>query len=203
MSVRADQATPRIDPDDLSASTPGRPARRRRWLRRALALGVGVLVLVTAATARLIVWPARGLPAKVDAIVMLAGPGKLQPAALDLARQHRAPYLVISLGTPPSGNHCPAPVAGVRIICFNPVPATTQGEAEFFGRLAKRYHWRSVAVVTITSQDTRARLRVGRCFAGHVYVDTVPPDPSFTSWPYQIAYQWAALFKALVLQRSC
>jgi len=166
-------------------------------------LAVVVLVLLTAATARLFVWPARGVPAKVDAIVMLAGPGKLQPAALHLARQHRAPYLVISLGTPPSGYHCPAPISGVKTICFNPVPATTQGEAEYFGRLAKRYHWRSVLVVTITSQDTRARLRVERCFAGHVYVATVPPDPSYTNWPYQIAYQWAALFKALVLQRSC
>lgn len=162
-----------------------------------------VLVLFTAATARLFVWPARGIPAKVNAIVVLAGPGKVQPAALDLARQHRAPYLVVSLGTPPSGNHCPWPISGVKTICFNPVPATTQGEAEFVGRLAKRYHWRSVAVVTITSQDTRARWRVQRCFGGQVYVDTVRPDPAFTNWPYQIAYQWGALIKALVFQRGC
>jgi hypothetical protein len=162
-----------------------------------------VLVLFTAATARLFVWPARGMPAKVNAIVVLAGPGKVQPAALDLARQHRAPYLVVSLGTPPSGNHCPRPISGVKTICFNPVPASTQGEAEFVGRLAKRYHWRSVTVVTITSQDTRARLRVQRCFAGQVYVQTVPPNPAFTNWPYQIAYQWGALIKALVFQRGC
>jgi uncharacterized SAM-binding protein YcdF (DUF218 family) len=162
-----------------------------------------VLVLFTAATARLFVWPARGMPARVDAIVVLAGPGKLQPTALDLARQHRARYLVVSLGTPPSGYHCPAPVSGVKTICFNPVPASTEGEAEYVGRLAHRYRWRSVAVVTITSQDTRARLRVQRCFPGHVYVITVPPDPAFTNWPYQIAYQWAALVKAMVVQRSC
>jgi hypothetical protein len=58
-------------------------------------------------------------------------------------------------------------------------------------------------VVTITSQDTRARLRVQRCFDGHVYVVTVPPDLARTNWPYQIAYQWAALIKAEILQRSC
>ncbi len=162
-----------------------------------------MVVLFSVATARLFVLPTSGVPAKVDAIVMLAGPGNLAPAALTLARQHRARYLVISLGTPASGYPCPAPVPGVKTICFNPVPASTQGEAEFVGRLAKRYHWRSVAVVTITSQDTRARLRVERCFGGHVYVDTVPPDPAYTNWPYQIAYQWAALIKALVFQRNC
>jgi hypothetical protein len=75
--------------------------------------------------------------------------------------------------------------------------------AEYIGRLARRYHWRSVALVTITPQDTRARLRVQRCFAGPVYVVTTPPDPSQTSWPYQLAYQWGALLKALILQPSC
>ena len=40
--------------------------------------------------------------------------------------------------------------SGVRLICFNPSPGTTQGEAEFVGRLARKYYWHSVAVVTIT-----------------------------------------------------
>ncbi len=96
---------------------------------------------------------------------------------------------------------CPRPIPGVRVICFNPAPATTRGEAEYVSRLAKTYHWRSVAVVTITPQDSRARLRIERCFAGPVYVVTTPI--ALTSWPYQIAYQWGALIKALVVQRGC
>jgi len=84
------------------------------------------------------------------------------------------------------------------VICFNPSPATTQGEAEFVGRLARKHHWHSVAVVAITPQDSRTRLRVGRCFPGQVYVVTAPIRPS--TWPYQIAYEWAALIKALVIQ---
>ena len=51
--------------------------------------------------------------------------------------------------------------------------------------------------------DTRARLRIGRCFGGRVYAVTAPPAPSQTNWPYQIAYKWGALMKALLLQRSC
>jgi hypothetical protein len=161
------------------------------------------VALLAAATARLFIWPAQGVPGKVSAIVMLAGPGNLLSRAVELAREHRAPFLVISLGTPQSGNPCPPRIPGVRLICFNPVPASTQGEAEFVGRLARRHGWRSVALVTITPQATRARIRIARCFSGRVYVVTAPPAPSQTNWPYQIVYQWGALLKALIVQRGC
>ena len=178
-----------------------RRPRLRRGLRRLGAALAGVVIVVAAATARLFVWPDRGMPPKVSAIVMLDTPGGTLSTGLRLAAQHRAPYLVISLGTPESSYGCPQPVAGVRLICFNPSPGTTQGEAEFVGRLARKYHWSSVAVVTITPQDSRARLRVARCFAGPVYVVTTPIP--LASWPYQIAYEWGALTKALVAQRNC
>jgi hypothetical protein len=160
-----------------------------------------VFMAVSGATARLFIWPAQGMPARVSAIVMLDSPADPLSVALRLARQHRAPFLVVSLGTPDSGPDCPQPVSRVTLICFNPVPPTTEGEAEFVGRLARKYHWDSIVVVTITPQDSRARLRIERCFAGRVYVATAPI--TLTSWPYQIAYQWAALIKAWVVQRSC
>jgi hypothetical protein len=177
-----------------------RSGRRRRWRRRLIALAV-VVVLFLGATARLFVWPDRGMPSRVDALVSLDTPGGTLSSALRLAGQHRASSLVISLGTPQSGYGCPRPVSGVRLICFNPDPGTTQGEAEYVGRLARKYHWRSVAIVTITPQGTRARLRVERCFGGPVYVVGTPIG--LVSWPYQIGYEWGALFKALFLQRSC
>lgn len=160
-----------------------------------------LLVAFLGATARLFVWPDRGMPARVDAIVSLDVPYGGVDAAVRLAEQHRAPYLVASLGVPQSSYGCPPPVAGVKLICFNPDPATTQGEAEVVGRLARRYHWRSIVVVTITPQDTRARLRMERCFSGPVYVRTTAVP--FGAWPHQLAYEWGALVKALVLQRSC
>jgi uncharacterized SAM-binding protein YcdF (DUF218 family) len=80
-------------------------------------------------------------------------------------------------------------------------PATTKGEAEFVGRLAGKYHWKSVALVTTTPQATRARLRVERCFTGPVYVMTASLPPS--AWSYEIAYEWSATVKAVVFQRSC
>ena len=156
------------------------------------------------ATARLFIWPQQGMPARVDAIVMLDGAGNRLDTALKLARGHRAPMLVISRGTPYSSHGdsgCASKIPGVRVICFNPDPATTRGEAEFAGRLAKRYRWHSIILVTTTPQDTRARLRVERCFGGNIYVITAPLPAS--EWPGAIAYEWGATIKALFFQRSC
>jgi len=166
-----------------------------RARRRLFAALVAVLLAFGVVTARLFVWPAQGMPASVSAIVMLAGPGNR------LARQHRAPVLVVSRGWQGYAGPCPAATAGVQLICFDPDPATTRGEAEFVGRLAKRDHWSSVVLVATRGQDTRARIITGRCFSGSVYAVTaaLPWD----NWPYQLAYQWAALVKALVLDRAC
>ena len=183
---------------------PAGPARGRRRPRRRVRIALAVLVIIiAAASARLFVWPDQGMPARVSAIVRLDAPGPTSTIALRLATQHRAPFLVFSLGAPGTPGACPRPVPRVTLICFHPSPGTTQGEAEFVGRLARKYHWRSIAVVTIAPQDPRARLRMERCFAGPVYVVTAPLDPHQTTWPYQIAYEWGALAKALVLQRGC
>ena len=188
-----------VNPVVLAAprSAPGRGKSRRKVL---IALAA-VFFLFCAATARLFVWPAQGMPSRVDAIVMLDSSGHPLNAAVRLAEQHRASFLVVSQGTPASHDPCPQPVPRVTLICFNPTPPTTRGEAEFVGQLARKYRWRSIAIVAITPQDTRARLRVERCFPGQVYVVTAPIRPS--TWPYQIAYEWVALAKALLVERGC
>jgi hypothetical protein len=143
------------------------------------------------------------MPARVDAIVMMDGPGDRLGTTLSLAWAHRAPVVVISRGSTywGHGSVCAPAIPRVKVICFRPDPATTRGEAEFAGRLAQRYHWHSIALVTIRPQDTRARLRMQRCFPGRVYVVTAP-FPAH-EWPYEIAYEWGATLKALVLQRGC
>ena len=173
----------------------------RRVVRRSL-VALGILVLAfCVATARLLVWPAVGAPAAVSAIVMLDGPGDRLGVAQGLARQHRASVLVVSQGVSVSGDPCPSPTPGVRLVCFHPSPADTRGEAEYIGRLAKQYGWRSLVLVTTREQDTRARILVARCFTGSVYVITTARP--WYDWPDQIAYGWGALLKALVLKRTC
>lgn len=180
-----------------------RPLGRRRFLVATAALLVLLLAGLGVTTARWFVWPPRGMPARVDAIVMLDGPGDRLRTTLTLAWAHRAPVVVISRGSRywGHGSVCAPQIPRVTVICFRPDPATTRGEAEFAGRLAQRYHWRSIALVTITPQATRARLRVQRCFPGRVYVVTAPLPAH--EWPYEIAYEWGATVKALLVQRSC
>jgi hypothetical protein len=182
-----------------------RSAARRLWVSRtwrSILIAVSfVIVLFVAATVRLIMWPAVGMPARVDAIVMLAGPGDRLPLALQLAREHRAPVLVVSLGQHGYGSPCPPPTPAVKLICFEPNPGDTRGEAEYVGHLANQYHWRSLVLVIAQEQDTRARIRMRRCFGGSIYAITAPV--SWEHWPFQIAYEWGALFKAEILQRSC
>ncbi|MGH7511886.1 MAG: YdcF family protein [Gemmatimonadales bacterium] len=181
----------------------GEPGTRRkpsRW-RRVLATAAAVLLVFGVVTARLFVWPAIGMPARVSAIVLLAGPGDRLSVALGLARQHRAPVLVVSQGQHGYGGPCPPATPGVKLICFDPDPGNTRGEAEFVGRLAQKYHWTSVVLVSSRAQDTRARIVVGRCFGGPVYV--VTGSLPLRQWPYQIAYSWGALVKALAGERSC
>jgi uncharacterized SAM-binding protein YcdF (DUF218 family) len=169
--------------------------------RRAFAAVAAMIVVFCLTTARLFVWPTQGMPAHVSAVVMLAGPGDRLSVALQLAKEHRSLVLVVSQGQHGYGGPCPPKPSGVELICFDPDPGNTRGEAEYLGRLARRFHWNSVALVTTRSQDTRARMMVQRCFGGSVYVVTAPLAAG--SWPYQIAYEWGALFKALFLDRAC
>jgi hypothetical protein len=164
---------------------------------------IAILLAFAAATAHWFVWPQQGMPSRVDAIVMLDGSGDRLDTALDLAWTHRASMIVISRGSKywGRGSVCAPKVPHMKVVCFDPNPPTTRGEAEFAGRLAARYHWRSIVIVAITPQDTVARIRVSRCFSGKVYVVNAPL--STADWPYEVAYYWGATVEALFLQRSC
>jgi hypothetical protein len=163
------------------------------------------LVVFGAATARLFIWPDLApMPRHVDAIVELGGPAndRRDSLALELARQHRADYLVQSTTTREAGTHtCLPAVAGVTNLCFYADPNTTRGEAQYIGADAARRGWRSVILVTTPDQAWRARLRTTRCFSGDVYVATAPLPPLY--WVWQIPYQWGATLKALTTERSC
>jgi len=132
---------------------------------------------------------------------MFDGPTDRLGRALELARAGYAPVLVVSRGG--FGQRCPTrqDAGGATVICFAPRPVTTQGEARMAGQLARQHGWKRLILVVERSQNTRARLRVGRCFDGDVLVATV--DPALREWPHLIAYQWGAIVKALIWQREC
>lgn len=158
-----------------------------------------MVVVFVVLTAVLFVWPATNAPRRVDAIVVLGGSGARLPKGLELARAGYAPVLVVS-----DHEEAPCPAGGprVQVICFNPAPATTQGEARDVTRLAAAHHWDQLLVVAGTPQTTRARIRFDRCYRGTLLIDPVSPV-GVEQWLYNVAYEWGALVKAFTIQRGC
>jgi uncharacterized SAM-binding protein YcdF (DUF218 family) len=147
------------------------------------------------------VWPPTDAPVHVDAVVALGGdPGQRRAhEAIDLVRAGFAPVAVISLGGIPA-DPCPAH-HGVAAICFRADPLDTRGEAEYVARLARRRHWTQLIVVSERSQATRARMLFKRCTPVHLHM--VPVADPLSHLPYDVAYEWGALVKALIVERSC
>lgn len=177
--------------------------RRPRHRRLVVVIVLALLAAWGLATARLFVWPSLpDLPEQADAIVELGGPGDRDSVALDLARQHRARYLVQSTTAKDAARgQCLPAVEGVTVLCFHADPATTRGEAWAIADLAQRYGWRSVILVTTPDQAWRAMVRVGRCFDGEISVATARLPARL--WLVQIPYQWGATVKAFTVERSC
>jgi uncharacterized SAM-binding protein YcdF (DUF218 family) len=174
------------------------PSRARG---RLLVVLVVLVVVVLAATARLFVWPPTDPPMRADAAVALGGdPGQLRAKqAIALVQEGYAPVAVVSLGDVPEAP-CPAG-DGVRVECFRADPLDTRGEAEYVAALSEREHWSKLILVPERSQATRARLIFERCT--HAQLVVVPVTDHGWHLLYDMAYEWAALAKALVIQRSC
>lgn len=179
-------------------------------IRRALlvlALLVGVWLALCAV---LFVWPwAASSPRRADAVVVLAGARneRLDPA-LALIRRHVAPVLVISsAGRDPkwlkARRLCAAPAHAYafRVVCFEAVPYSTQGEARAIGRLARENHWKRVAVVTSTFHVTRARMLIRRCYAGGLSM--VGTSSPWWKLPDEWASETGKLLVQLTVRRDC
>jgi sugar/nucleoside kinase (ribokinase family) len=174
----------------------------RTWRGRVLAVAIVVIALFLGATARLFLWPPTDAPTRVDAVVALGGdPGQRRAQqAIALVAAGFAPVAVISLG----GRRavaCPHHSDQVHVICFRAKPLDTRGEAEYVAGLARRRHWNQLIVVSERSQTTRARLLFERCTSAHLHM--VPVGDPGSHLLYDVAYEWGALTKALVLERSC
>jgi uncharacterized SAM-binding protein YcdF (DUF218 family) len=175
---------------------------------RIVAAVVFVLVVVFCVmTALLFVYPDVNAPERSDAIVVLGGHGR--PAfdkGVALAKQGYAPRLVLSLqnwqNCGPYQAYVAVHVPKMQVNCFKANPQTTQGEARAIEAFAKHFHWSRIIVVLPTTQASRARLRIGRCYSGQVLEAAYSPQ-GIGQWLMQFAYEWGAMFKAVVLQPGC
>ena len=179
-----------------------RPLRRALATRRskvATVVAAGAAVFLVASGV-LFVWPRSDQPEPAGAILSLNGPMESARAAvaISLAERGLAPVLLFSEGHP--NGPCPE-VAGVDVVCFAPQPARTVGEISFAAAYARKHGIDSMIVVAGHTQTTRARLLSARCFAGRTMVVASPE--SWWRLPYDVLYEWGAMFKALVVDRGC
>ncbi|GAC67957.1 YdcF family protein [Gordonia soli] len=141
-----------------------------------------------------------------DAIVVLGGEhdGREQ-YGLDLARRGLASTVLISdpygRGDDVTEQYCRARIPGVEVICFEPDPSTTRGEAGYVERLASERGWKHVIAISWRYHLPRVRHIFGQCFGGEVTAVDTPRDYRFSAaqWGFVYAYQIAGYIKSEIV----
>lgn len=184
------------------------PDSRRRPRVRRLAVAVCVL-LIGAMIGGIPVYvrPQLDPLRHADAILVIGGFGEERyRLGVDLMLDGWAPNLVVSnpvgAGDVWARNFCSSPPNGVNVYCFVPDPPTTKGEGRELRRLASKYGWRTVIVVTFRPHISRARYILEQCFGGDLVMVASSPDISMAGWAYEYMYQTAGYLRA-VLQPNC
>jgi len=180
--------------------------------RRKITLGIAgtVVVLLGALTLRLFRYPPTDQPGPVDAVVMLAGGGLRVDKAVELGVDLGLADTVVfaSAWVPDQGVWSASPcnssgqprMADTTAICFQPDPPSTRGEVREIARMARENGWTSIIVVASTDQITRARMLLNRCWEGEASFIGVSHDQPFV---FRAVYEWGAIAKALIVDRSC
>ena len=86
--------------------------------------------------------------------------------------------------------------------CITADPPTTKGEGRELRRLAEKYNWRTVIVVTFRPHISRARFILKSCFGGDLVMVATPAHLSVAEWAYQYVYQTAGYVRAM-LEPGC
>ena len=88
---------------------------------------------------------------------------------------------------------------GVPVVCDQPEPFTTQGEARALAATMSAHGWTSAIVLTVTPHVARTRLLVGRCTSAPVQVIGVDDELAVpAAWLWYAGYQVGGFVKAFV-----
>jgi uncharacterized SAM-binding protein YcdF (DUF218 family) len=184
------------------------PTPKKRLLLNSFAVVAALAIFWAIAGIFLYVTPPADEPQHADVLFVLGPPDQRMVYAEQLMQQGYAPTLAVSSPVGKDGKYEAAICTAnrpYRIICFNPDPFTTQGEARALSDLSQRYGWQSANVLTAQFHVTRARVIVSRCYAGDLRMiadrrklPLVSASKPTNSWAYQYVYQTAAFVKAAV-----
>lgn len=181
---------------------------RRKTVKAFAAVGTVLVALWAGAGLFLYLAPAENKRTHTAALLVLAPTdGRLEYAELLMDKGY-ADALVISVPPPEYGvdeDVSCDPNRSYPVMCFQPDPITTQGEARGLQRLVSEHGWTSITVVTDKSHAPRAGLLVARCFSGEVNLLSTPDDLPLVSltqprgsWAYRYTYETAAFVKMLL-----
>jgi len=144
-----------------------------------------------------------------DAIIVLGGEHDGREAyGISLAERGVADTVVLSnpygAADPTMKKYCGVETDTYSVLCEEPEPSTTRGEAIFTQQLAEERGWDHVVVVSWRYHLPRARYIFDQCFAGEVTMQAVPRtyDFSLVHWEYTYLYQLAGFTKAAI-QGDC
>lgn len=178
-----------------------------RIARRAAVAVLTVVVFLALVGLPLFVFPVvADDPKRVDVIMVLGGrqDGR-EEYAISLAEQGFAKTVLVSDPYTRPDTYmeavCDTPHS-VRVICFDPQPRTTRGEARFLRDEARRNDWRSAMVVTFSPHVTRSDFIVSRCFTGDLVMVDYRERLPLSYWAWMYAYQTAGFVRA-AFQSGC
>lgn len=146
---------------------------------------------------------------RADAIIVLGGEHDGREAyGVLLAERGVADTVVLSdpygESDPVMDGFCGVETDEYDVLCVEPEPSTTRGEAIFTQQLADERGWDHVVVISWRYHLPRARYIFDQCFAGDVTMQAVPRGYNFSLvyWEYTYLYQLAGFAKAAI-QGDC
>lgn len=195
----------------ISATKAAARRRCRGVLFRIVAWCAAAILLWAVTGLFLYVVPATDAPKHADVLFVLAPQGDRTKYAERLMGQGYAGTLAISSPREEDGSSalC-AEQRAYRIVCFEPDPVTTQGEARALQSLSVEYGWKSAEVLTAQFHVSRATVLLQRCYKGDLgmiaYQQRLPllvvPNLAQSSWAYHYVYETAAFVK-VALHQDC
>lgn len=179
-----------------------------RGFVRVVSIGAVGLAVWSVAALAAFRYPRVDPPTETDAYYVLASPGGVEaltnwPELLPANKPLLLSVTAEQFQLPASGDlyreWCAR--SDREVICVDPDPATTQGEAQNLGRFAAQHGWRSVTVITHRSHITRSRILMERCFDGEIRMTAVDAERGRRVWLRALIYETGAMAKTLVTPR--
>jgi uncharacterized SAM-binding protein YcdF (DUF218 family) len=162
-----------------------------------------VVAAVMVAIGAVLAWPRDDPLSAPDAVAVLGGAGTERlELGRALAARHDA-VLVLSSSAIVFGERGGLS-CGREVVCIEPEPETTTGEARTVAALAAERGWDHVAVATSRFHTTRARVLFRQCLDDRVSVlGASRPDGSWSPGASGFLRELAGTGAALTFRRAC